>query len=132
MHKIIMEEDFKSIVQPQRRLNLNMKEVVKVEVIKLLDVRVIYPISDSSWVSPVQVVPKKGGMMVVPNEKNELIPLRTVTRWRVCINYRKLNDATQKDHFPLPFIDQMLERLSGHEYYYFLDGLSGYFQNQSP
>ena len=88
----------------------------------------IYPISDSSWVSPVQVVPKKGGITVVPNEKNELIPMRTVTGWRVCIDYRKLNEATRKDHFPLPFIDQMLERLAGHSYYCFLDGMSGYFQ----
>ena len=127
-HKILLEEDFKPVVQPQRRLNPNMKDVVKAEVIKLLDAGVIYPISDSSWVSPVQVVPKKGGMTVVPNEKNELIPMRTVTGWRVCIDYRKLNDATRKDHFPLPFIDQMLERLSEHAYYCFLDGLSGYFQ----
>ncbi|GKA02177.1 reverse transcriptase domain-containing protein [Tanacetum coccineum] len=67
-------------------------------------------------------------MTVVKNEKDELIPQRTVTGWRVCIDYRKLNNATQKDHFPLPFIDQMLERLAGHEYYCFLDGFSGYFQ----
>ncbi|GJR89041.1 reverse transcriptase domain-containing protein [Tanacetum coccineum] len=69
-----------------------------------------------------EVVPKKGGMTVVKNEKDELIPQRTVTGWRVCIDYRKLNNATRKDHFPLPFIDQMLERLAGHEYYCFLDG----------
>ena len=80
-HKILLEEDFKPVVQPQRRLNPNMKDVVKKEVIKLLDAGMIYPISDSSWVSPVQVVPKQGGMMVVPNEKNELIPMRTVTGW---------------------------------------------------
>ncbi|KAL5542962.1 hypothetical protein UlMin_010672 [Ulmus minor] len=69
-------------------------------------------------------------MTVVKNDKNELIPTRTVTGWRVCIDYQKLNDATRKDHFPLPFIDQMLERLSGHDYYCFLDGYSGY--NQIP
>lgn len=80
-----------------------MQEVVKKEVVKLLDAGIIYSISDSPWVSPVHVVPKKGGMAVVANEKNELIPTRTVTGWRVCIDYRKLNDAT--DHFPLPFID---------------------------
>ncbi|GKB78490.1 reverse transcriptase domain-containing protein [Tanacetum coccineum] len=67
-------------------------------------------------------------MTVVKNEKDELIPQRTVTGWRVYIDYRKLNNATRKDHFPLPFIDQMLERLAGHEYYCFLDGFSGYFQ----
>ncbi|KAK1439692.1 hypothetical protein QVD17_05512 [Tagetes erecta] len=127
-HKILMEEDFKPVVQHQRRLNPNMQEVVKKEVIKLLDAGLIYPISDSAWVSPVQVVPKKGGMTVVTNERNELIPTRTVTGWRVCIDYRKLNDATRKDHFPLPFIDQMLERLSGRMFYCFLDGFSGYFQ----
>ncbi|GKB39337.1 reverse transcriptase domain-containing protein [Tanacetum coccineum] len=76
----------------------------------------------SSWVSPIHVVPKKGGMTVVLNDNNELIPSRIVTGWRVCIDYRKLNDATQKDHFPLPFIDQMLDRLCGNEYYCFLDG----------
>ncbi|KAL5558871.1 hypothetical protein UlMin_035082 [Ulmus minor] len=130
MHKILMEETYKPLVQPQRRLNPSMQEVVKKEVVKLMDAGIIYPISDSSWVSPVQVVPKKGGMTVVKNDKNELIPTRTVTGWRVCIDYRKLNDATRKDHFPLPFIDQMLERLSGHDYYCFLDGYSGY--NQIP
>ena len=123
-----MEENYKPAVQPQRRVNPNIKEVVKKEVIKLLDAGLIYPISDSPWVSPVQVVPKKGGMTVVKNDNGEMVPQRTVTGWRVCIDYRKLNDATRKDHFPLPFIDQMLERLSGHEYYCFLDVFSGYFQ----
>nr|GEX35240.1 reverse transcriptase domain-containing protein [Tanacetum cinerariifolium] len=75
------------------------------------------------WVSPVHCVPKKGGFTVVKNEENELIPTRLVTSWRVCIDYRKLNDATRKDHFPLPFMDQMIERLAGNEYYCFLDGI---------
>ncbi|GJZ30014.1 reverse transcriptase domain-containing protein [Tanacetum coccineum] len=99
-----------------------------IKVIKLLDAEFIYPISDSPWVSPVHCVPKKGGMTIVENEDNELIPTRLVTRWRVCIDYRKLDDATRKDHFPLPFMDQMLERLARNEYYCFLDGFSGYFQ----
>ena len=107
-----------------------MKELVRKEILKLLDAGIIYPIADSSWVSPVQVVPKKGGMTVVKNKNDELIPSRTVTGWRVCIDYRKLNDATCKDHFPLPFIDQMLEKLAGRAYYCFLDGYSGY--NQIP
>ena len=74
------------------------------------------------------MVPKKGGFTVIRNEKNELIPTRTVTQWRVCIDYRKLNTVTRKDHFPLPLIDQMLDRLVGHPYFCFLDGYSGYNQ----
>ncbi|GKA94941.1 reverse transcriptase domain-containing protein [Tanacetum coccineum] len=123
-----MEDDFKPAVQHQRSVNPKIHEVIKKEVIKLLDAGLIYPISDSPWVSPVLCVPKKGGMIVVENEDNELIPTRLVTGWRVCIDYRKLNDATRKDHFPLPFMDQMLERLAGNEYYCFLDGFSRYFQ----
>ncbi|GJX51734.1 reverse transcriptase domain-containing protein [Tanacetum coccineum] len=98
-HKILMEGEFKPSVQPQRRVNPNIKEVV----------------------------PKKGGMTVVKNEKNKLIPQRTVTGWHVCIDYHKLNNTTQKDHFLFPFIDQMIKRLAGHEYYCFLDGFLGYF-----
>jgi hypothetical protein len=104
-----------------------MREVVKKEVLKLLKAGVIYPVSDSEWVSPVQVVPKKGGMTVVKNENNEFIPQRTVTGWCMCIDYRKLNKTTRKDHFPLPFIDEMLERLANHSFCY-LDGYSGYHQ----
>ena len=128
MHRIMMEEDYNPVRQPQRRLNPTMKEEDRKEVLKLLEAGLIYPISDSAWVSPVQVVPKKGGMTVVRNEKNDLIPTRTVTGWRMCIDYRKLNEATRKDHFPLPFMDQMLERLVGQAYYCFLDGYSGYNQ----
>ncbi|GJT05545.1 reverse transcriptase domain-containing protein [Tanacetum coccineum] len=82
----------------------------------------------SPWVSPIHCVPKKGGITVVTNENDELVPTTTVTGWRVCIDYRKLNKATAKDHFPLPFMDQMLERLAGNKYFYFLDGFFGYFQ----
>ncbi|GJV80204.1 reverse transcriptase domain-containing protein [Tanacetum coccineum] len=127
-HNILMEDDFKPTVQHQRRVNLKIHKVIKKEVIKLFYAGLIYPISDSPWVSPVHCVPKKGGMTVVENEDNELIPTRLVTGWRVCIDYRKLNDATRKDHFTLPFMDQMLERLAGNGYYCFLDGFSGYFQ----
>ena len=105
-----------------------MKEVVKKEVLKLLDVGVIYLIADSKWVSPTQVVPKKSGVTMVANEHNELIPTRVTTGWRVCIDYRKLNVGTRKDHFPLPFMDQMLERVTRHEFYCFLYGYSGYNQ----
>ncbi|KAM2395356.1 hypothetical protein ACFX1X_032731 [Malus domestica] len=106
-------------------------EVVKKEIIKLLDCGVIYPISNSRWVSPIQVVPKKSGVTVVKNEENELnelVPTRIQIGWRVCIDYRKLNATTRKYHFPLPFIDQMLERLAGRAFYCFLDGYSEYNQ----
>ncbi|GKE68016.1 reverse transcriptase domain-containing protein, partial [Tanacetum coccineum] len=106
-HKNLMEEDCKPSVQSQLRVNLKIHEVIKKEVIKLLDAEMIYPISDSPLVSPIHCVPKKCGMTVVVNEENELIPTRLVTRWRVCIEYRKLNEATRKDHFPLPFMDQI-------------------------
>ena len=103
-----------------------MKEVVRKEVLKWLNAGFIYAISYSPWVSPVYVVPKKGGFTVIINEKNEWIPTRTMTGWRLCIHYRKLNTATRKDHYPLPFIDQMLDRLAGQSHYCFFYGYSGY------
>nr|CAN79401.1 hypothetical protein VITISV_002479 [Vitis vinifera] len=127
-HHIYMEEEAKPIRQPQRRLNPHLQEVVRTEVLKLLQVGIIYPIFDSPWVSPTQVVPKKSGIVVVQNERGEEIATRLTSSCRVCIDYRKLNAVTRKDHFPLPFIDQVLERVSGHPFYCFLDGYSGYFQ----
>nr|GEW20301.1 reverse transcriptase domain-containing protein, chloroplastic [Tanacetum cinerariifolium] len=99
-HKILMEEDFEPTVQHQRRVNPKIHDVIKQE----------------------------GDFTVVENEENELISTRLVMGWRVCIDYRKFNEATRKDHFPLPFVDQMLERLARNQYYCFLDGFSGYFQ----
>ena len=128
MHKILLNDDARTSIKHQRRLNPVMKDVVRKEVLKWLNAGFIYAISDSSWVSPVHVVPKEGGFIVTRNEKNELILTRTVTGWRVSIDYRKLNTATRKDHFPLPFIDQMLGKLAGHPHLYFLDGYSGYNQ----
>ena len=128
MHRILLEDGAKPTREAQRRLNPPMMDVVKKEILKLLEVGVIYPISDSKWTSPVQVVPKKSGVTVVKNDDNELVPTKVQTGWRVCIDYRKLNSTTRKDHFPLPFIDQMLERLAGHSHYCFLDGYSGYNQ----
>ncbi|GJV80634.1 reverse transcriptase domain-containing protein [Tanacetum coccineum] len=127
-HKIQLLEDKKPVVQKQRRLNPNMQKDVKKEIVKLLDIGIIYPIANSPWVSPIHCVLKKGGITVVTNERNELVPTRTITGWRLCIDYRKLNEAIAKDHFPLPFMDQMLERLAGNKYFCFLDGFSGYFQ----
>ena len=128
MHQIHIDDENFSSIEPQRRLNPNMKELVKDEILKLLKVGIIYSISDSRWVSPVHVVPKKGGMTIIENENGEMIPTRAPTRWRVCIDYCKLNKATKKDHFPLPFIDEMLERLARHKQYCFSDGYSGFFQ----
>jgi hypothetical protein len=128
MHRILMEDDHKPTAEAQRRLNPNLKEVVWKEIHKLLDAGIIYPISDSKWVSPVHVVPKKGGTTVVKSADGELLSTRTATGWRMCIDYRKLNSATRKDHFPLPFIDQMLERLAKHLFFYYLDGYSGSFK----
>ncbi|KAL4308283.1 hypothetical protein GQ457_01G021320 [Hibiscus cannabinus] len=114
MHKILLDDDHKPTVDAQRRLNQAMKDVVRKEILKWLDAGIIYHISDR--------------ITIISNEKNELIPTRTVTGWRVCMDYRKLNKATRKEHFPLPFIDQMLDRLAGKQFYCFLDGYSGYNQ----
>jgi len=125
-----LEDDAKPSHEAQRRLNPNMKEVVMKEVVKLLDAGMIYPISDSKWVSPIHIVPKRLGVTIVKNMDNELITIGVQSGWRVCIDYHKLNSMTRKDHFPLLFIDQMVERLAGRAYYCFLDGYSG--DNQVP
>ena len=130
MHKIYLEEGAKPSRERQRKLNPMMMEVVKKEIIKLLDFGIIFPISDSEWVSPVQCVPKKSCMTVVKNENDDLIATRIINAWRVCMDYRRLNKETRKDHFPLPFLDQLLDRIAGHFFFYFLDGYSGY--NQIP
>ena len=127
-HHIYLEEEAKSVRQPQRRLNPHMQEVVRAEVLKLLQAGIIYLTSDGTWVSLTQVVPKKSGVTTVHNEKGEEMPTHLITGWRVCIDYRRLNEVTRKDHFPLPFMDQLLERISDHPFYCFLDGYSGYFQ----
>ena len=105
MHKILLEDNAKTSIEHQTRLNLVMKEVVRKEVLKWINVGFIYAISDNPRVSPVHVVPKKGRFTVIRSEKNELIPTRTVTGWRVCIDYIKLNTATRKVPYPIPFID---------------------------
>jgi hypothetical protein len=109
-HHIYIKEDCKHVRQPQRRMNPAMKDIVKQELQKLLDVGFIYLILDSEWVSPLVIVPKKNG------------------KWRIYVDYRELNKATRKDHFPLPFIDQVLNVLVGKQYFSFLYGFSGYNQ----
>ncbi|RDX86104.1 hypothetical protein CR513_32600, partial [Mucuna pruriens] len=116
-----MEEEARPVRQQQRRLNPTILDVVKKEVIKLLAVGIIYPILDGNWVSPVQVVPKKFGMTVMKNRNDELVPMLVQNSW-------KLNQATSKDHFPLPFLDQVLEKLVGKSHYCFLNGYSRYMQ----
>ena len=107
-HKIYLEDNAKPSREMQHRLNPTMKEIVRTKVIKLLDEGIIYPIADSKWVSPTQVMPKKSRITVIKNENNELIPTHVTTSWCMCIDYRKLNAVTWKDHFPLPFLDQVL------------------------
>ncbi|CAM8920461.1 unnamed protein product [Rhodiola kirilowii] len=105
-------------------------KIVQKEIQKLLDADVIYPISDSQWVSPVHIVLKKIGITIEEDAEGKMVTTRVKNGWRMCIDYRKLNAVTRKDHFPLPFIDQMLDRLAGKPYFCFLDGFSGY--NQIP
>ncbi|XP_027174308.1 uncharacterized protein LOC113773910 [Coffea eugenioides] len=128
MDRIRLEKDAKPIRQAQRRFNPLMMEVAKKEILKLLDVGIIFAISNSLWVSSVQIVPKKAGVTVEANQTGEFIPMRKPTGWRQCNDYRRLNAVTKKDHFFLPFIDQMVEHLACRAYYCFLDGFSGYFQ----
>ncbi|CAM8968712.1 unnamed protein product [Rhodiola kirilowii] len=130
MHRILLEDGARPPREPQRRLNPIMMEVVQKEIQKLLDADVIYSISNSRWVSPVHVVPKKTGITIETNAEGKMVATRVKNGWRMCIDYRKLNAVTRKDHFPLPFIDQMLDRLAGKPYFCFLDGFSGY--NQIP
>ncbi|XP_076937825.1 uncharacterized protein LOC143605690 [Bidens hawaiensis] len=125
MHKIITDPEAKPAHDAQRRLNPNIREVVKKEILKWLDAGIIFPISDSTWVSPTQTVPKKACIQITHIEKGEEIATRLVTRWRICVDYRNLNSATSKDHFPLRFIDQIIEKLAVQKFYCFLDGYSG-------
>ena len=128
VHRIFIEEDSKPSRQPQRRLNPHTLEVVKKEILKWLKADFIYAISDSPWISPIHLVPKKSGITVKMNDDGEEIQTREESSWRVCIDYRKLNSVTKKDHYPLPFPDQILEKLSRQNFYCFLDGYSGYNQ----
>ena len=109
IHHIYMDPNIPPVRQPQRRMNPTLKDIVKEELQKLLTVDLIYPIFDRKWVSPIVVVPNK-----------------VTGNWCICVDFRELNKATLKDYFPLPFIDQVLDTLSGKQYFSFLDGYSGY------
>jgi hypothetical protein len=126
MHHILLEDNAKPMREMQRRLNPLMMEVVKAEILKLLDAGVIYPIMDSKWVVPIHVVLKKIRITLLKNKNEELITTRILSGWRMCVDYRKLNLSTRKDHFSLPFMDQMLERLTSKSFYCFLDRYNGY------
>jgi hypothetical protein len=112
IHHIYTNDQIRPIRQPQRRINPSLQDIVKEELQKLLHVNFIYPILDSKWVSPLVIVPKKNG------------------KWRICVDFRELRKDTYRDYFPFPFIDQVLDTLSGKRYFYFLDGFSGYNQIQ--
>jgi hypothetical protein len=111
IHHIYTHGEVTHIRKSQRRMNPTLKHIVKEEIQKLFNVRYIHPISDSKWVSPLVVVPKK-----------------VIGKWRICVDFWELNKATLKDYFPLPFINQVLDTLSGKKYFSFLDGYSGYNQ----
>ena len=127
-HRIFLDDESRPVREAHRRLNPKVWEVVKEEILKWLNAEIMYPISDSQWVSPVHVVLKKAGVMVTTNEKGEEIHTRLLKKWRVCIDYQKLNSATKKDHFPLLFIDQILDRLAWSSYFCLLEGYSGHNQ----
>ena len=107
IHHVYTQENIRPVRKPQRRTNPTLKDIVKDELQKLLDAYFIYPISDSKWVSPLVIVPKKGG------------------KWRICVDFWELNKETLRDYFPLPFIDKVLDTLSKKLYFSFLDGYSG-------
>ena len=125
-HRIFLEDESRLVREAQRRLNPKVWEVVKEEILKWLNTEIIYPISDSQWVSSLHIIMNKARVTVTTNEKGEEIQKNLLKKWRVYIDYQKLNSAMKKDHFPLPFIDQILDRLAGSSYFYFLYGYSGY------
>jgi hypothetical protein len=127
-HRIFMEDEAQPVTDFQWKLKPEMKEVVRKEIIRLLDASIIYNVKESDWVNLVHCVPNKGGFMAVPNKHNEMFPNRTVVGYRMCTDFRKLNKETRKDNYPLPFIHQTLERLARHSYLCYLDGHSCFSQ----
>ena len=126
-HKNNLENDSKATRDYQHRLNITMEEVLKNEILKLLDVGITYPISYDKWISLMQVVLKKFGVTIVKkNANNELVPIKLVIGWQMCLDNKKLRAPIRKYHSLLPFTNQILERVDGNEFYYFVDGSSCY------
>ena len=130
MHKINLVEDVEPIVDTHKRVHPRMKDVVRKEVIRLLESGVIYPISDSKWVIPIHSIPKHGGITTIQNDKDEVLPSRTITEYKMCVDFRKLNKITIKEHQPLPFMERIIERIASNSYYCLLDAYSGFSQIQ--
>ena len=118
------------IVDTQKCVHPRMKDVVRKEVIRLLESGVIYPISDSKWVNPVHSIPKYGGITTIQNDKDEVLPTRTITEYKICVDFRKLNNITIKEHQPLPFMEQIIDRITSNSYYCLLDAYSGFSEIQ--
>ena len=119
-------EDVEPIVHTQKRVHPHMKDVVRKEVIRLLEGGIIYPISDSKWVNPVHSIPKHGGITIIQNDKYEVLPSRTITEHKMYVDFRKLNKITIKEHQPLPFMEQIIDRITLNSYYCLLDDYSGF------
>ncbi|KAL0317377.1 UNVERIFIED_CONTAM: hypothetical protein Sangu_2152000 [Sesamum angustifolium] len=133
LNLVFVENNMLSVIISSNRTSLEEEKLIREfkEAIgwTIADIKgMIFPISDSQWISSTQVVPKKMRITVVENSIGNLVPTRVQNDWRVCIDYRKLNAATRKDHFLLPFIDQMLERLADRSHYCCLDGYLGFHQ----
>ncbi|MCO5561610.1 hypothetical protein L7F22_015231 [Adiantum nelumboides] len=109
-HHISLKEGNKPIVQRLQRLGVIQQDALLFKVRKLLQAGFIYLVEDLEWVSPVVVTPKKNG------------------KWRVCVDYKPLNVATKRDHFPLPFQDEIMNEVAHYECYTLCDGYFGYFQ----
>ena len=101
--------------------------MVRKEIICLLDAGVIYSILDCKWASPIHCIPKKGGVSLVTNENNDLVPTRAVIGYGMCVDFRKLNKWTKKDHYSLPFINEILQRLANNSYFCYLEGILTHF-----
>ena len=120
--------DQNQTVEHQRRLNQPMKDVLKKEIIKWLDTTVIYPFADRSCICPFYCESKMEGMTIVPNERNNIIPIILVTWWRVCMDWQNMNAWTEKDHLLMPLMDQLLHRLVGKGWWCFLNGYIGHIE----